>query len=108
MTSKTASTNSKTPPKGTIAPLSPLDFAAIILELALHFKFSVTSWGRTAKRNKAVGGHPASRHLRWLAVDVVLDNAKDKPFFLKVITEAGLSFLDEGDHIHVQTKKGSK
>lgn len=84
--------------------LRVIEFVCQVLSLRLAFVFSVTSWGRSEKRNKAVKGHPASKHLRWLAVDIVLDDPFRKADFIAGCGFIGLKALDEGDHVHVQVK----
>ena len=84
---------------------NPLEFLEIILSLRSHFSFSVTSWLRTPTRNTAVGGHPNSKHLTGLAVDVVLDPGQDKEAFKAEVVARMLTAVDEGDHIHIQVKK---
>lgn len=79
-----------------------MEFAEKIFHLAAAFSFSVTSWIRSAARNKAVGGVADSRHLVGLAVDVVLDEGQEKAAFLKAAGSLGLQVIDEGDHLHVQ------
>lgn len=68
--------------------------------------FSVTSWYRSVKRNAKVGGHPQSKHLVGLGLDIVLDDPKDKPTIIKMLNAFGLSALDEGDHLHIQPMRG--
>ena len=80
------------------------DFAGKIELLKELFPFSVTSWFRSKKRNAAVGGHPQSKHLTGFAVDVVLDDPKDTPQFLRTVNALGLGFLEEDDHIHIQRR----
>ncbi len=46
-------------------------FAVLVATYRRAFNGSVTSWGRSADRNKALGGVPNSRHLYDLAADVV-------------------------------------
>lgn len=78
------------------------NFVAAVNQLQVKYDFSVTSWFRTEKHNKAVGGALCSWHLMGLAVDVVLDNISDKAFFLDDAKKLGLICLDEQDHIHLQ------
>ena len=82
--------------------MTRIEFILRINELHDEFEFSETSSWRTVLHNKAVGGKPTSKHLFGLAVDCVLDNAKDAPAFKLAVKKVGLKFLDEGDHIHVQ------
>lgn len=80
-------------------------FVECVRGLRCGYDFSVTSWWRSVKRNRAVGGHPKSKHLRGLAVDVVLDSpAADKEGFVTDCVGLGLKAIDEGDHIHVQIR----
>lgn len=87
-----------------------ITFIAFCLEidsLSAMFDFSVVSWFRTKSRNAAVGGHPQSKHLRGLAVDVVLNQGITKAAFIREANISGLTAIDEGDHIHVQVPKSS-
>ncbi len=79
-------------------------FATLILTLALRFDFYITSWGRSLKHNKSVGGKDNSRHLFWTAVDCVLDDPSEAELFHAECKRMGLTSLDEGDHIHIQTR----
>ena len=81
-----------------------IDFVIAALMLRGLFPFSVTSWIRSEKRNKEVGGVVNSYHLFGLAVDVVLDNPADKGRFIKAAQQLGLDAIDEGDHVHVEVK----
>jgi hypothetical protein len=71
--------------------------------LAVLYDFSVTSWIRTRKHNKFIGGVTDSRHLLGLAVDVVLDEMEREvgPFTVSS-KQLGLQVILEGDHIHLQ------
>jgi len=83
--------------------MDAVEFAAVVLTLRTRFPFSVTSWGRTEARNKAVGGHPNSRHLTFEAVDVVLDDPKQKTECIAVAQRLGLKIADESNCLHLQT-----
>jgi hypothetical protein len=85
--------------------MEPDRFAFLIYLIARFVPFSITSWGRTPQHNQAVGGKPNSKHLQWLAVDVVLDNPNQKPELIKWCSTVGLLALDERDHIHIQPKE---
>ena len=61
---------------------------------------SVTSWIRSVKRNRAVGGSPNSKHLVGMAVDVVLDDPSED--IAQTCNRLHLRCLDEGDHVHVE------
>lgn len=65
---------------------------------------SVTSWYRTEKRNKKVGGRPTSRHLKGLAVDVVYDEPLGRAHRQAIADKHGLILLHEKDHDHVTLK----
>lgn len=78
-------------------------FCQQIYILCQFFGGSVSSWIRSSKHNKAVGGVPLSLHKVGLAVDVILDEPTDavKARFIEACEKAGLKALDEGNHIHV-------
>jgi hypothetical protein len=65
---------------------------------------SVTSWGRTAKHNKEVGGVPNSYHLLWLGCDIVLDDMRQNTDFENDAIFFCLKPILEGDHYHLQPK----
>ncbi len=65
-------------------------FAVKIARLCLSHRGSIVSWGRTRKRNKMVGGHPRSRHLKFLAVDIICDSRADRSALFAAAYEAGL------------------
>lgn len=77
-------------------------FCYLIHCLCNLYPASVTSWIRTPTRNRAVGGHPKSKHLVGAAVDVALDDPQQKPAFVRACKALGLQAIDEGDHIHVE------
>ena len=80
------------------------NFILTLFQLRGLFPFSVTSWIRSEKRNKEVGGLATSYHLSGLAVDIILDNPADKARFIKAAKRLGLDAIDEGDHVHVEFK----
>lgn len=80
-------------------------FALCVLSLCYKHQGSVTSWGRTAKHNKAVGGVPESYHLLWFGCDVVLDEMAKNSVFEQDAHYFGLVALLEGDHYHLQPDK---
>lgn len=82
--------------------MTPSQFANAALAYCAATGGSVTSWGRTAKRNAAVGGVANSAHLLWLAVDVVYDEPLDVAHRKSLATRLGLTLIDEGDHDHLQ------
>lgn len=61
---------------------------------------TATSWWRSRSRNAAVGGLPASRHLWGGALDVV--PRIDRMRAAERYRGAGLTVIDEGDHLHLQ------
>lgn len=65
---------------------------------------SVTSWGRSEKRNVAVGGHLKSQHMDWSACDIVWDaNARPPTPTLQMYCKSvGLEVVPEGDHDHIE------
>lgn len=79
-----------------------MTFENKIRTLAIKYPISITSWGRSEKHNRMVGGAANSKHLVWLAVDVVLDDSGEAADFIRDAKILGLWTLDEGDHIHVQ------
>jgi len=79
-----------------------IKFIESILLLRCRWSFSVTSWGRTEKHNKAVGGVDGSYHLLWLGLDVELDENKKNVTFEKDCSLVGIVALWEGDHYHLQ------
>lgn len=79
-------------------------FVVILRPIIFRFRGSVTSGLRSETRNKKVGGSPVSRHLYDLAKDIVLDNKKSNAAFIKECHRQGLVAIDEGNHVHVQTK----
>lgn len=81
---------------------TPVGFAEALWRLAQRYHFSVTSWGRTPWWNKKKGGADNSRHLEWLAIDVVLDPHEQRESFLEDCRFMGIHYDDEGDHIHLQ------
>ena len=79
-----------------------LEFLGRVRTLLGQHPGSVTSWIRSPARNKAVGGAKNSKHLTGLAVDVVLDNPNEG--LAQICKTLHLRCLDEGDHVHVETK----
>ena len=77
-------------------------FVDAVITLQAEFEFSVTSWFRSKKRNKGVGGSDDSFHLCGLGIDCVLDLPDVKDLFVKRARRLGLDAIDEGDHIHLE------
>ena len=84
--------------------MNPIDFAISCMLVCLKWRASVTSWGRTEKRNAAAGGVPGSHHLNFFGMDVVLDDQKKDLTFEKDCGIFGLTALYEQDHYHLQPK----
>lgn len=84
-----------------------MDFTAYFISvICLLYKYhgSVSSWGRTEKHNKDVGGVPGSLHLLWLGCDVVLDVNEKNLEFEKDAQLMGFTALWETNHYHLQPK----
>lgn len=84
--------------------MTPTDFAARALFYASMMRGSVTSWFRTPEHNAKVGGHPQSKHMQGLGMDITYDG---RPFYDAAVrshfaNRLGLSMLDEKDHDHLQ------
>lgn len=79
------------------------EFVTIVCKICFEYNCSVTSWIRTTKRNAAVGGHSRSRHMTGYGIDLVPDNWDDADAIVQKAHQSGLSALNEGDHIHIQT-----
>ena len=75
---------------------------AIVDTLHMRYSFTETSGHRTPGRNAMVGGHPNSRHLLGLAVDVILDDDIQLGPFINDAERLGLKVIPETDHIHIQ------
>jgi hypothetical protein len=91
----------------TLNPETASYFCYKIALLAKNHRISVTSWLRTRRRNAADGGTDNSAHLYGLAVDVVPDDAADKPLLIAAAERLGLVALDEGDHVHLRERTPS-
>jgi hypothetical protein len=81
-----------------------LKFCALVITLRSKWQFSVTSWGRTVKHNKDVGGVEGSDHLMWVGMDVILEPMEKNLDFEKDAGKIGLMALFEKDHYHLQIK----
>lgn len=82
--------------------MTPTHFLETMMAIDALYPFSVTGGKRTHKRNALVGGVTKSRHLLWLAMDVVLDESEQAQDFVAECTRQGLLALIESNHIHVQ------
>jgi len=81
-----------------------LKFCDLVVTLRCKWQFSVTSWGRTFKHNKDVGGVDGSDHLMWIGMDVILEPMEKNLDFEKDAGRIGLTALFEKDHYHLQIK----
>ncbi len=79
-------------------------FLGPVLDVCIKYGGSVTSWVRSKKRNRLVGGVRNSKHLLGLAVDIVFDTEEGKRKGVRELEGKGLKVLDERDHIHVESK----
>jgi hypothetical protein len=84
--------------------MDPFDFAVRVFALCFKHQGSVSSWGRTEKHNKIVGGVDNSFHLLWTGLDVVLDDMVKNPAFEIDADYFDLKAILEGDHYHLQPK----
>lgn len=82
--------------------MTVVGFAVRVHGLAVVVPGSVTSWGRSKKRNPTVGGDAFSGHLFWLAVDFVPDDWKDEVRARVYCRLVGLVLVKEGDHWHIE------
>lgn len=64
--------------------------------------FQITSGYRCEAHNKAIGGSPASAHLKGWAVDIRCDNDHYRYVMLRALLHAGFQRIEIADrHIHV-------
>jgi hypothetical protein len=87
------------------------EFAEAAAQYCLMMDGSVTSWGRTTKRNTAVGGAKMSGHRFFRGLDVVYDDPTmlqaDHPTYpdgvrIIIARRLGLKLIPERDHDHLQ------
>lgn len=89
---------------------TPMRLAEIVLA-GRFLGYSVSSWGRTRVRNKAVGGSDTSQHQVWAAFDLPFDE-RDRA----VNMEKAVEYFEQYDlwvqpleqtktYIHVQIKR---
>lgn len=84
--------------------MSPFEFVQSVILLCSKYRGSVSSWGRTPKHNKDVGGVENSIHMLWLGCDVVLDEMSTNVKFEADAEFLGLKAIFEVDHYHLQPK----
>lgn len=77
------------------------DFIERVVLVCAKHRGSVSSWGRTPKHNKDVGGVEGSIHMLWLGCDVVLDVMEKNLLFEKDCSQVGLVAIYEKDHYHL-------
>lgn len=82
--------------------MDPIRFAAALIAFCYATRGSCTSWGRTAKRNLAVGGVASSYHRQWLGADVVYDDPVPVDEAQTLARRFGLKVVRESDHDHLQ------
>jgi len=78
------------------------DFWSAVVEYRRRVNGSVTSGGRSAARNAAVGGKVNSSHLIDLGADVVSDGSLSDAARDVLARGLGLQLIIEGDHDHLQ------
>ena len=74
------------------------------MALAGQYDFRETSGYRSAAGNTKVGGVPFSAHRFWLGQDVILDIPGQFEEFKEAARRLGLLAIDEGDHVHIQSR----
>jgi hypothetical protein len=84
--------------------MDPFNFIQRVVIVCSKHRGSVSSWGRTPKHNKDVGGVEGSIHMLWCGCDVVLDEMNKNLEFEKDCSTLGLVPIYEGDHYHLQPK----
>jgi hypothetical protein len=77
-------------------------FSLHIFTLLYKHHGSITSWGRTEKHNKDVGGVPNSYHMLWMGCDVVLDVNEPNAGFISDCELMGIRAIWEVSHYHLQ------
>lgn len=78
------------------------EFATALQQYCLMTGGSVTSYGRTAKRNREVGGVEYSAHRFWRGADVVYDSPIDEGVAKVTASRLDLLVIREDDHDHLQ------
>lgn len=80
------------------------EFAEAVAMYCLLHGGSITSWGRSTKHNKDVGGVPGSPHRFWRGADVVYDDPATMadPLAIEYARRLGIKIVQEGDHHHLQ------
>ena len=80
------------------------EFAIAIIQYCAATKASVTSWYRTAQRNREVGGKATSSHLTAMATDLKYDTRQPPKIEVAqaIAKKLGLYVHRESDHDHVR------
>jgi len=86
--------------------MTPLEFHQYMMMLSDRYGFRVTSYYRSARANNLPGiqGHIDSRHMLWLAMDIIMDDPFDADKLKSECSRQDLIAVDEGDHIHIQAR----
>ena len=82
--------------------IGAFDFIERVVLVCSKYRGSVSSWGRTPKHNKDIGGVEGSIHMLWLGCDVVLDEMKKNLEFEKDCSKLVLVAIFEKNHYHLQ------
>lgn len=87
------------------ASVVPYDVSRLLLQVLqkLSPAATMTSWWRSAERNRAVGGVANSLHVRGLAFDFRLDAAGQQMF--DGWRRLGLQAFRESDHFHLELQQ---
>lgn len=68
---------------------------------------TITSAQRSPEHNREVGGVPNSYHLTGQARDILPPNAQQAPMVRQWAAANGMEVLNEGDHWHLEPRKGA-
>ena len=82
--------------------MNPTEFHSSLMAYCYATRASVSSYGRTAIHNAAVGGKANSNHLQWLGADVVYDAPLVKADRDRIARRFGLEVIEESDHDHLE------
>lgn len=77
-------------------------FVRVLYTIARRRQASVTSFIRTARHNKIVGGLRRSYHLDGLAADLVPDEPSDASAIVTDAHTYGLDAVNEHTHVHIE------
>ena len=84
--------------------MTPTEFADAIRAYCSWSRASISSWGRSPERNAQVGGNVESRHLIWLAADVVYapNPLPELAVATRMAKKLGITLIREPSHDHLQ------